>query len=72
MHNIATYERPINIVTALFLTRAASFSLPEGATFADLGDSFETISNHDTHMPMAIYLTVGVTGQPISTLRSGL
>jgi hypothetical protein len=59
-------------VTALFPAKAISFSLPEGATLADLANSFETISDHDTHMPMAIYLTFGVTSQPVSNLRSGL
>ena len=72
MHDITTYERPTNVVTALFSTGVTSFSLAESATFADLADSVETISDHDTHVLMAIYLTVGVTGQPISALRPGV
>ncbi|PPQ33492.1 hypothetical protein CCS01_14300 [Rhodopila globiformis] len=72
VHNIATYERPTNVVTALFSTSVTSFSLAESATFADLADSVETISDHDTRVLMAIYLTVGVTDRPISALRSGV
>ncbi len=72
MLNIETFEVPTNVVVALFQTSARSFSLARDATFADLADSVDWISDHATSLPTAIYLTVGVKGQLISALRSGV
>ena len=72
MAAVNVLEAPTNVVKALFPTSEVTFSLAKNATFADLADSLERISDHDTRQPMAIYLTFGVRGQPISALHSGV
>ena len=62
MDNIIAFEIPTNAIVALFPTSARSFGLAKGATFADLAESIDWISNNDTHVPTAIYLTIGVKG----------
>ncbi len=61
-------EIQANHVAALFAANAISFSLAQGATFADLADSLGQLDS----LPTAIYLTVGVSNRPVSALHSGI
>ncbi len=70
MRQIAPIESPTNAVMALFPSSAVSFRLAKGATLADIADSFDRISDQNTRMPIAIFVTFGVMGLPISILRS--
>jgi hypothetical protein len=64
-------EMPANRVMALFADSALSFNLSKGATFEDLADRLDHLSDRHIGMPTAIYLKFGLPRQPISELRPG-
>jgi hypothetical protein len=68
MNSTHTSEIQASHVSALFPASAISFSMKKGATFADLADSLGQFES----LPTAIYLTVGVSNRPVSTLHSGI
>jgi hypothetical protein len=72
MLHFQSTEIPGSVVNALFEDKAISFSLMDGATFADLADSFARLANGNTGVPYAVYMTLGSTGQPVSALASGI
>jgi hypothetical protein len=72
MNSLQTSDMQTGHVSALFADSAISFSLSKGTTFADLADSLDQLGDRHLGMPMAIYLTIGVADQPISTLHSGI
>jgi hypothetical protein len=56
---------PPNQVMALFGDRVRSFSLPRGATFADLAECLTHSGEWHADMPQAIYLKFGAAPQPV-------
>jgi hypothetical protein len=72
MNNMQISNKKAGHVSALFADSAISFSLSQGATFADLADSLERLGDRRHSLPTAIYLTVGAVDQPISALHSGI
>jgi hypothetical protein len=70
---------PTNQVMALFGDSALSFTLANGATFADLADRLDHLADRLDHlgeqhigMPKAIYLKFHTARQPISVTRAGI
>jgi len=61
---------PANQVMALFADRVSSFSLPRGATFADLAERLVHSGGWHTDMPQAIYLKYDATRQPLPVCQS--
>ncbi len=61
-----------NQVSALFASSEISFSLAKGATFADLADSLDQLSDRILGPALAIHLKFGVTNQPVSVLHTGI
>jgi len=58
----------MNRVMALFADKALSFSLSDGATFADLADRLDRLGEWHTSLPMAVYLKFSTARQPIAAL----
>jgi hypothetical protein len=61
MQSIHRAEVPTNQVMALFADSAFSFSLSNGATFADLADQLDLLGQRHIGSPTAIYLKFGRT-----------
>ena len=70
MQKISQATVPANEVMALFDDRVRSFSLPRGATFADLAEHLAHSDGWHADMPQAIYLKFGATRQPLPLCQS--
>jgi hypothetical protein len=56
MQDLHRIEVLTNQVMALFAGSALSFNLPNGATFADLADRLDDLSERHDGAPTAVYL----------------
>jgi hypothetical protein len=56
MQDLHRIEILTNQVMALFAGSALSFNLPNGATFADLADRLDDLSERHDGAPTAVYL----------------
>jgi hypothetical protein len=70
MQNTHQTTIPANQVMALFGDRVRSFSLPRGATFADLAERLAHSGGSRADMPQAIYLKFGAARQPLPVGQS--
>jgi hypothetical protein len=72
MQSIQSSDVQSSQVSALFAGSEISFCLSKGATFADLAESLDQLSDRVLGHALAIYLKFGVTDQPVSVLRTGI
>ena len=72
MHSTLHKGLPPIQVVALFPDSIWSFSLSNGATFAELADRVDGLGERHVAGLTAIYLRMGIAQKPTSLLQSGL
>ncbi len=72
MQDLQSAERRSSLVSALFAGSEISFTLSDGATFADLADSLDQLGKRNLGRALAINLRLGLSDRPTSALSSGI